>query len=180
MPGVSAACGTQYQSAVSADRRGDPVAAESNCAAPEPPPRLEDGHRVEWEGWTFNWSLRVREGLVLHDVSFGGRKVLTYAGLAEIFVAFDQGAQSVDLSGQGLLESDSAGSFIFSGAVSGDSTASAASDLRGSATLDHSQDRSMRAATNGRSCTSSARGRWSPTRATYTRRRMRPDTSWPT
>ena len=71
---------------------------EGPAAAPEPPPDFKTGHRVEWEGWTFNWSLRIREGLVLQDVSFRGRKILNYAGLAEIFVAYDQGAQSVDLA----------------------------------------------------------------------------------
>ncbi|HEY2572517.1 MAG TPA: alpha/beta hydrolase fold domain-containing protein, partial [Verrucomicrobiaceae bacterium] len=71
---------------------------ERPAAAPEAPPDFKTGHRVEWQGWTFNWSLRIREGLVLQNVSFGGRKVLNYAGLAEIFVAYDHGAQSVDLA----------------------------------------------------------------------------------
>lgn len=50
------------------------------------------GTTVEWEGWTFRWSIRPREGLVITDVFFRGRKVLKYAGLAELFTAYDQGA----------------------------------------------------------------------------------------
>jgi primary-amine oxidase len=42
--------------------------------------------------------MRTREGLVLQDVSFRGRKILNYAGLAEIFVAYDQGTQSIDFA----------------------------------------------------------------------------------
>jgi acetyl esterase/lipase len=71
---------------------------EGPAGPPQPPPDPKTGHRVEWEGWSFNWSLRTREGLVLQDVSFQGRKILKYAGLAEIFVAYDQGAQSVDFA----------------------------------------------------------------------------------
>jgi len=71
---------------------------ERPAAAPQPPPDFKSGQRLEWEGWRFTWSLRVREGLVLQDVSFRGRKILNYAGLAEIFVAYDQGAQSVDFA----------------------------------------------------------------------------------
>ncbi len=58
------------------------------AAAAEP----KGGTRVEWQGWTFNWSVRPREGLVITDAFFHGRKVLKYAGLAELFTAYDQGA----------------------------------------------------------------------------------------
>jgi acetyl esterase/lipase len=71
---------------------------ERPAAAHQSPPSADDGHQVEWEGWKFKWSQRVREGLVLHDVSFGGRKILNYAGLAEIFVAYDRGNESVDFA----------------------------------------------------------------------------------
>jgi primary-amine oxidase len=71
---------------------------EGPAKAPEPPPDFKSGHRVDWEGWRFNWALRTREGLVLQDVSFRGRSILKFAGLAEIFVAYDQGAQSIDLA----------------------------------------------------------------------------------
>lgn len=53
-------------------------------------PLSKAGH-VVWEGWTFDWSVRKREGLVITDVSFRGRKVLKYAGLAELLTAYDQG-----------------------------------------------------------------------------------------
>ncbi len=63
------------------------------------------GTHVEWEGWTFDWSLRPTEGLVLTDVHFHGRKVLKYAGLAELFTAYDQGQpRPLDLSQNGLGE----------------------------------------------------------------------------
>jgi hypothetical protein len=62
-----------------------------------------DGRKVEWEGWTFTWSLRRLEGLVLTDVQFRGRKVLNYAGLAEIFTPYDQGQpRPMDLNQNGL------------------------------------------------------------------------------
>jgi primary-amine oxidase len=57
----------------------------------EPPPDLKNGNAVTWEGWTFRWSVRRREGLVLTNVAFQGRSVLKYAGLAEIFVPYNRG-----------------------------------------------------------------------------------------
>ncbi len=63
------------------------------------------GTHIEWEGWTINWSLRRQEGLVLTDVLYRGRKVLKYAGVAELFTAYDQGdPRPVDLSQNGLGE----------------------------------------------------------------------------
>ena len=71
----------------------------------EPPPVARDGTKVTWEGWTFNWSLRRVEGLVLTDVYYRGRKVLKYAGIAELFTVYDQGdPRPVDLSQNGLGE----------------------------------------------------------------------------
>ena len=68
-------------------------------------PPIKDGTKVEWEGWSFNWSLRRVEGLVLTDVHYRGRKVLNYAGLAELFTAYDQGQpRPLDLSQNGLGE----------------------------------------------------------------------------
>src|SRR6266568_4949086 len=57
----------------------------------EPPPDPKAGTPVSWEGWTFHWSVRRREGLVLTNVAFRGRTVLKYAGLAEIFVPYNPG-----------------------------------------------------------------------------------------
>lgn len=56
----------------------------------EDPSAPKAGH-VAWEGWTFQWSVRKREGLVITDVTFRGRTVLKYAGLAELLTAYDQG-----------------------------------------------------------------------------------------
>src|SRR5262249_5836550 len=57
----------------------------------EPPPTNKSGNLVTWEGWSFRWSVRKRAGLVLSEVYFKGKKVLKYAGLAEIFVPYDKG-----------------------------------------------------------------------------------------
>lgn len=56
-----------------------------------PPPQLADGKQVDWNGWKFRWAIRDREGLVLNDLSFRGRKVMKYAGLQEIFVPYHPG-----------------------------------------------------------------------------------------
>jgi primary-amine oxidase len=71
-----------------------PATVQESASFPnseEAPPDPETGHPVEWEGWKFRWSIRRREGLVLTDVSFRGRQVLKYAGLAEIFVPYHRG-----------------------------------------------------------------------------------------
>jgi primary-amine oxidase len=60
-------------------------------AEPKPAGDAKSGSHVEWEGWSFNWSFRPREGLVLTDVFYRGRKVLKYAGLAELLTVYDQG-----------------------------------------------------------------------------------------
>lgn len=59
--------------------------------AQKPSPSNKTDQQVEWEGWIFKWSMRPREGLVISDVSYRGRKVLKYAGLAELFTVYDQG-----------------------------------------------------------------------------------------
>jgi primary-amine oxidase len=68
-------------------------------------PPAKDGRHVEWEGWKFTWALKPLEGLVLTDVHFRGRKVLKYAGVAELFTPYDQGQpRPVDLLQNGLGE----------------------------------------------------------------------------
>jgi Cu2+-containing amine oxidase len=51
--------------------------AGSQKSLQQAPPAPKDGTRVQWQAWAFNWSLRPVEGLVLTDVYFHGRKVLT-------------------------------------------------------------------------------------------------------
>jgi primary-amine oxidase len=70
----------------------------------EPPPDPKAGNPVSWEGWTFHWTIRRREGLVLTNVAFRGRQVLKYAGLAEIFVPYNQGQPRPEdfMEGMGL------------------------------------------------------------------------------
>jgi len=60
------------------------------------------GNPVDWEGWTFNWSISPRAGLVVTDVSFRGRKVLKYAGVAEIFVPYNRGQPRPEDFGAGI------------------------------------------------------------------------------
>lgn len=56
-----------------------------------PPPIPGQGNLVEWRGWKFRWAVRPREGLVLTEMSFRGRTMMKYAGLAEIYVPYDPG-----------------------------------------------------------------------------------------
>jgi primary-amine oxidase len=78
-----------------------PAGSQKKQAAPAP----KDGTSVKWHGWSFKWSLRRTEGLVLSDVYFRGRKVLKYAGIAEIFTIYDQGEpRPVDFDQNGLGE----------------------------------------------------------------------------
>jgi primary-amine oxidase len=52
---------------------------------------LDAGHPVKWEGWSFNWQVLPRQGVVLTKVSFQGKSVLKYAGVAEVFVPYHAG-----------------------------------------------------------------------------------------
>lgn len=75
------------------------------AASQKKPTTTTDGTKVQWEGWSFNWSLRKLEGLVLSDVYYRGRKVLNYAGIAELLTAYDQGEpRPLDLDQNGLGE----------------------------------------------------------------------------
>jgi primary-amine oxidase len=79
--------------------------APADSQKKEAAPAGSDGRKVDWHGWTFTWSLRRVEGLVLNDVYYRGRKVLKYAGLAELLTAYDQGQpRPLDLSQNGLGE----------------------------------------------------------------------------
>jgi len=49
--------------------------------------RLED-HVLEWEGWSIRLGFNGREGLTLHDVRAGGRKVLHRASVSEMVVPY--------------------------------------------------------------------------------------------
>lgn len=82
-------------------------ATSGRALVEEPVPVPGSGAPVSWRGWTFRWAVRQREGLVLTDVSFQGRKVLKYAGLEEIFVPYDQGQprpeDSLDGMGKNIM-----------------------------------------------------------------------------
>lgn len=64
----------------------------------QPPPDPHKGHLVQWEGWSFRWSVRKIEGLVLTDVKFRGRQVLKHAGLCELQAPYAHGYRTRDLS----------------------------------------------------------------------------------
>jgi primary-amine oxidase len=49
------------------------------------------GFPVKWQKWAFSWQIRPREGVVLREVTFDGRPVLKYAGVAEVFVPYHAG-----------------------------------------------------------------------------------------
>ena len=70
--------------------------------AAEPAAAGKAGQSVNWEGWAFRWSIHPRAGLVLTDVNFRGRKVLKYAGLAEIFVPYNRGQPRPTDFGNGI------------------------------------------------------------------------------
>ncbi len=55
------------------------------------PKALQGGHPVRWGGWAFHWKVLPRQGVVLTQVSFHGRSVLKYAGIAEVFVPYNSG-----------------------------------------------------------------------------------------
>lgn len=84
------------------------AAVSARAFQEEPPPAPGAGREVKWEGWTFRWAVRQREGLVLSDVSFRGRKVLKHAALAEIFVPYHPGQprpeDSLDGMGKNLMD----------------------------------------------------------------------------
>ncbi len=62
------------------------------------PPDRSSGHLVKWDDWSFRWSIRNIEGLVLTDVKFRGRQVLKYAGLCELQAPYAHGYRTRDLS----------------------------------------------------------------------------------
>jgi primary-amine oxidase len=59
-----------------------PVAAQTKEA---------DGHPVQWQDWTFKWSILRRQGVALTDVTFRGKSVLKVAAVAEVFVPYHAG-----------------------------------------------------------------------------------------
>ncbi|WP_309710405.1 primary-amine oxidase [Pseudolysinimonas sp.] len=55
---------------------------------PEGPSFAVNGSLVEWENWSLRVDFNSREGLVLHDVAFDGRPVLTRASVPEMVVPY--------------------------------------------------------------------------------------------
>ena len=67
------------------------LSATSAFAQNSLPISARGGHPVQWQGWTFNWNILPRQGVVLTNVSFQGKSVLKYAGVAEVFVPYNSG-----------------------------------------------------------------------------------------
>jgi primary-amine oxidase len=65
------------------------VFATASFAGDESP--TEGGYPVKWEGWTFNWKILPRQGVTINTVTFQGKSVLKYAGIAEVFVPYHKG-----------------------------------------------------------------------------------------
>lgn len=57
-------------------------------AQPEGPSFAVTGSLVEWEGWSMRVDFNAREGLVLHEVTFQGRSVLSRASVPEMVVPY--------------------------------------------------------------------------------------------
>lgn len=55
---------------------------------PEGPSFRVEGSLVEWENWSMRVDFNAREGLVLHDVRFDGRSVLSRASVPEMVVPY--------------------------------------------------------------------------------------------
>jgi primary-amine oxidase len=55
----------------------------------------EGGFPVTWEGWSFSWKVLPRQGVVLTKVTFQGKSVLKYAGVAEVFVPYHPGTPRI-------------------------------------------------------------------------------------
>lgn len=55
---------------------------------PEGPSFTVDGSFVQWENWTLRVDFNAREGLVLHDVKFDGRSVLSRGSVPEMVVPY--------------------------------------------------------------------------------------------
>lgn len=53
--------------------------------------KFTDGYPVKWEGWSFNWRILERQGLVITNIHFQDRMVMKYLGVAEVFVPYHPG-----------------------------------------------------------------------------------------
>jgi len=61
---------------------------ELNVVQPDGPSFAVDGNHVSWQGWTFRVGFNYREGLVLHDLKYQGRNVVSRASLVEMAVPY--------------------------------------------------------------------------------------------
>lgn len=54
----------------------------------EGPSFKTDGHLINWEKWRFRVGFNYREGLVIHDVTYDGRRIFHRLSLSEMFVPY--------------------------------------------------------------------------------------------
>jgi primary-amine oxidase len=60
-----------------------------NITQPDGPSfTVSDGNVVKWQNWTFRVGFNYREGLVLHEVEFDGRRVMNRGSLVEMAVPY--------------------------------------------------------------------------------------------
>jgi primary-amine oxidase len=62
--------------------------AALDVVQPDGPSFKVDGNKVEWQKWSFRVGFNYREGLVLHDVSYGGRPIMHRGSLVEMAVPY--------------------------------------------------------------------------------------------
>lgn len=76
---------------------------------PEGPSFHVEGHKVEWEKWSFRVGFNYREGLTLHDVRYDGRSLFYRLSLAEMFVPYGDPRAPYPRKGAFDLGNDGAG-----------------------------------------------------------------------
>lgn len=65
-----------------------PAPAPLNVTQPEGPSFTVEGNLVKWQGWEVRIGFNYREGLVLHDATFGGKMVMRRGSLVEMAVPY--------------------------------------------------------------------------------------------
>ena len=88
---VPAECG-RYEAGLSGPPRTDLRPLEIH--QPQGPSFEFSGRQLSWQGWRFRIDFNAREGLVLHQITVGGRSVLHRASLAEMAVAYGEAEES--------------------------------------------------------------------------------------
>jgi primary-amine oxidase len=59
-----------------------------NVVQPEGTSFTLDGHAIAWDKWTLGIGFSPRDGIILHDIRYGGRPVVRRAALGELVVPY--------------------------------------------------------------------------------------------